>query len=231
MDDESYISFTCPNCGNMVEYLEPYAGTAQVCPHCTEDIIVPQTGEEQGAVLPLPIETSRLTLRKLTTEDFDDIFEFLSDTKTFQFDDRGPMDEDEARRWLDRAIKEKLSDSTGALTLGIALKSDGKVIGRLHLQYRDPSRQQASLNAVISTAFQRRGFAYESLYAMLKFGFCDIGLHRLVVMCDSQNAAGAALLTKLGMRKEAECLRDHFVDGEWSDSLWFAMLEEEFPGG
>ena len=62
MDEDTYITFACPKCGNSVEYLEQYAGTAQVCPYCSEDIVVPHDGDEKGATLPLPIETSRLSI-------------------------------------------------------------------------------------------------------------------------------------------------------------------------
>ena len=41
MNEEIYINFVCPKCGNSVAYLEQYAGTAQVCPYCSDDIIVP----------------------------------------------------------------------------------------------------------------------------------------------------------------------------------------------
>jgi RimJ/RimL family protein N-acetyltransferase len=56
-------------------------------------------------------------------------------------------------------------------------------------------------------------------------------LHRVVTTCDSRNTAAVRLLTKLRMRNEAECLRDRFIDGEWMDSLWFAMTEDELPQG
>lgn len=231
MDEESYITFACPKCGNSVEYLEQYVGTAQVCPYCSEDVVVPRDGDEKGATLPLPIETSRLILRRLRSDDFPDAFEFLSDTEVYRYDERPPMDEDEAKRWLDRTAKGKLSDPEGELTLGIALKDNGRLVGFVRLKYRDANRKQAGLGAAINSKYHRQGFAYEALHAALQFSFRDIGLHRVVAMCDSRNAAGVALLTKLGMRNEAECLRDRFVDGEWSDSLWFAMLEEEFPHG
>ena len=81
----------------------------------------------------------------------------------------------------------------------------------------------------IDYGYRRRGFGYEALQAALAFCLRDIGLHRLTVSCDSRNAAAVRLFTKLGMRNEAECLRDRFIDGEWADTLWFAMLDEELP--
>ena len=55
MNEESYITFACPKCGNSVEYLEDYAGTAQPCPYCGEDIVVASADGTEGHGLPLPL--------------------------------------------------------------------------------------------------------------------------------------------------------------------------------
>jgi RimJ/RimL family protein N-acetyltransferase len=141
------------------------------------------------------------------------------------------MEEDEVRRWLEQVVKEKLSDPRGELTLGLELKGVQKLVGLLSFRYRDRDRQQATLRITIASSHQRQGLAFEALRAALSFGFGDIGLHRVVATCDSRNAAGVRLFEKVGMRKEGESLRDRYVDEEWADSAWFAMLAEEFPQG
>jgi predicted RNA-binding Zn-ribbon protein involved in translation (DUF1610 family) len=83
MSEETYIGFACPKCGNSVEYLDQYAGSAQPCPYCGEDIIVPRSADQDGFVLPLPIETPRLLLRRLQMTDFPDTLEILSDIEIF----------------------------------------------------------------------------------------------------------------------------------------------------
>jgi RimJ/RimL family protein N-acetyltransferase len=231
MSEETYISFACPKCGNSVEYLDQYAGSAQPCPYCGEDIIVPRSGDQEGFVLPLPIETPRLLLRRLQMTDFSDTLEILSDNEIFHYDERPPMEEDEVKGWLEQVVKEKLSDPRGELTLGLDLKGVQKLVGLLSFRYRDRNRQQATLSITIASGHQRQGFGFEALRAALSFSFCDIGLHRVVATCDSRNTAGVGLFTKVGMRKEGESLRDRYVDEEWADSAWFAMLSEEFPQG
>ena len=231
LDEQTYITFPCPKCGNSVEYTEDCAGSAQPCPYCGEDVIVPRGDKQQGSALPLPIETPRLILRRLQFEDLSDALEILSDPETFQYEERPPMDEDEVKRWLERAVKEKLSDISGQLTLGIVLRDGQKLIGLAWVRYTDSNRQQASVGIQINHGFKRQGFAFEALRATLAFCLRDIGLHRVTVSCDSRNAAAVRLFTKLGMRNEAECLRDQFIEGEWMDSLWFAMTEDEFPQG
>ncbi len=231
MDEQTYITFSCPKCGNSVEYMEDCAGSAQPCPFCGEDVIVPRSGDQASSALPLPIETPRLVLRKLQLEDFSDALEVLSDPETFRYEERPPMDETEVKPWLERVVKEKLSDISGLLTLGIVLRDSQKLIGLLWMKYVDSNRQQASLGIQMNNGFKRQGLGFEAFRAALSFCLQDIGLHRVTATCDSRNEAAVRLFTKLGMRNEAECLRDRFIEGEWVDSLWFAMTEDELPQG
>lgn len=231
MDEQTYITFSCPKCGNSVEYMEEYAGSAQPCPFCGEDVIVPRGGDQTSSALPLPIETPRLLVRRLQLEDLSDALEILSDMETFRYEERPPMDETEVKPWLERVVKEKLSDTSGQLSLGIVLRDGQKLIGLAWVRYVDSHRQQASLGIQMNTAFKRQGLGFEAFQGLLSFCLRDIGLHRVVATCDSRNAAAVGLFTKLRMRNEAECLRDRFIDGEWADSLWFAMTEDELTQG
>ncbi|MGO9608522.1 MAG: GNAT family N-acetyltransferase [Verrucomicrobiia bacterium] len=170
-------------------------------------------------------------MRKLQLEDFADVLEVLSDPETFRYEERPPMDETEVKPWLERVVKEKLSDISGLLTLGIVLRDSQKLIGLLWMKYVDSNRQQASLGIQMNNGFKRQGLGFEAFQATLSFCLQDIGLHRVTATCDSRNEAAVRLFTKLRMRNEAECLRDRFIDGEWADSLWFAMTADELPQG
>jgi RimJ/RimL family protein N-acetyltransferase len=231
VDEQTYITFSCPKCGDSVEYLADYAGSAQPCPFCGEDVVVPRSGDQEALALPLPIETPRLALRKLQLEDFPDTLEILSDPETFRYEERPPMDETDVKPWLERVVKEKLSDTSGQLTLGIVLQDGHKLIGLVWVKYEDSNRQQASLGIQMNNGFKRQGFGFEAFQATLSFCLQDIGLHRVIATCDSRNTAAVRLFTKLHMRNEAECLRDRFIESEWVDSLWFAMTEDELPRG
>jgi RimJ/RimL family protein N-acetyltransferase len=230
MNEENYITFACPKCGNSVEYLEDYAGTAQPCPYCGEDIIVANADGTEGQSLPLPLSTPRLILRKLTPEDLPDVLEILTDAEAYRYEERGPLDEAEAKQWLETAVKQKLSDSEGSLSLGVAQQNSGKLLGILVLRYRGQDRRQADLGIQINRSYQGQGFGSEAVVALLIFCLRDIGLHRVTADCDCNNVASVRLLTKVGMRKEAEYRKDRFVNDKWVNSYRFAMLEEDIPG-
>jgi ribosomal-protein-alanine N-acetyltransferase len=229
MSEENYIAFACPKCGNSVEYLEDYAGTAQPCPYCGEDIVVAIAGGTEGHSLPLPLSTPRLILRRLASADLPDILEILTDPEVYRYEERGPLDEAEGKQWLETAVKQKLSDSEGNLSLGIAQQNSDKLIGILGFRYSDRDRRQADFGIQVNRSYQNKGFGSEAAVAFLIFCLRDIGLHRVTAGCDCSNIASVRLLTKVGMRKEAEYRKDRFVDGEWVNSYRFAMLEEDIP--
>jgi RimJ/RimL family protein N-acetyltransferase len=63
---------------------------------------------------------------------------------------------------------------------------------------------------------------------MLRLGFEELGLHRIIARLDERNEPSARLAQRLGMRLEARLVENEFFKGEWSNELDFAMLREEW---
>src|SRR3546814_13601253 len=68
----------------------------------------------------------------------------------------------------------------------------------------------------------------EALRAMLGFGFCQLGLHRIEAACLPSNASSRGLLLKAGFSQEGYARAYLRIGGEWQDHLLFALLREDF---
>jgi len=225
--EEDFIDFKCPNCGEPVSFPRESAGFAQACPSCTESMIVPDDGSEVGHPIPLPVTTPRLVLRRLAPGDWKDLLELMSDEEFFRYQDSTPLDEDAVLHWLESDAHVKLTTPDQPLYLGIEVQDGGKLIGYLSLSFSDPRRLQVTFNIGLNRSFQRKGFALEAVEAVLGFCFQDLKLHRVAGWCDSRNTAACRLLEKVGFRREGEFLKNRWVHGEWTNSIWYALLAED----
>jgi ribosomal-protein-alanine N-acetyltransferase len=228
MSEDDLITFKCPFCGAALEYFKEDAGTAQACPFCSEEVVVPKEGGLEGRELPLPVTTPRLSLRPLDWQDFADLFEIFSDPETFQHDPQPAWEEKQVKEWLTGTVNSKFSERRGLMALGIETKSESKLIGVLSLSFHTSDRQQAVVDIRINSQYLRQGFATEAMVGAMCFCFNDLGLHRLAAICHSEDTAAMRLLAKIGMRQEGECVQDCLIDGTWTNTLWFAQLREEF---
>jgi RimJ/RimL family protein N-acetyltransferase len=229
--EENFVDFKCPYCSEPVSFPHENAGSLQTCPGCNESLIVPEDGSEVGGQIPLPITTSRLVLRRLTHGDWKDLLDLTSDEEFFRYQDGVPLDEDSVLRWLDSEAHVKLTTPDQPFFLGIQLQDGGKLIGYLSLTFTDPQRLLVTFNIGLHRSFQRKGFALEAAEAVLGFCFEGVKLHRIAGWCDSRNTAACRLLEKLGMRREGEFVKNRSLHGEWINSLWFALLAEEYLAG
>jgi RimJ/RimL family protein N-acetyltransferase len=226
--EESFIDFKCPHCGEPVSFPQENAGFAQACPNCTQSLIVPDDGSEVGWEIPLPITTARLIVRRLAARDWKDLLELMSDEEFFRYQDGIPLDEDGVLRWLESDAHVKLTTPNQTLYLGIEVQDGGKLIGYASLDFTDPQRLQVTFSIGLNRKFQRQGFAAETVVALLTFCFEGLRLHRVAGWCDGRNAAACRLFEKAGLRREGEYLKSRWVHGEWANSVWYAILEEEF---
>ena len=225
--EESFIDFKCPYCGDPVSFPQESAGFVQACPSCFESLIVPDDGSEVGRPIPLPITTPRLVLRRLAGGDWKDLLELMSDEEFFRYQDGTPLDEDGVLHWLESDAHVRLTTPEQPFNLGIQVQDGGKLIGYLSLVFTDPQRLQVTFNIGLNQKFHRKGFALEAVEALLGFCFKGLKLHRVAGWCDSRNTAACRLLEKAGLRREGEFVKNRWVHGEWTNSIWYAALGEE----
>jgi RimJ/RimL family protein N-acetyltransferase len=226
--EESFIDFKCPHCGEPVSFPQESAGFAQACPNCTQSLIVPDDGSEEGWEIPLPITTARLVIRRLAGHDWKDLLELMADEEFFRYMDGVPLDEDGVLRWLESDAHVKLTTPDQTFFLGMEVQAGSKLIGYVSLNFTDPQRLQVAFTLGLNRKFQRQGLAREALVALLTFCFEGLNLHRVAGMCDSRNTAACRLMEKAGLRREGEFLKNRRAHGEWANSVWYAMLEEEY---
>ena len=226
--EESFIDFKCPYCSEPVSFPRESAGFAQACPNCTQSLIVPNDGSEVGHQIPLPVATPRLVLRRLAGSDWKDLLELISDEEFFRYQDGVPLDEDGVLHWLESDAHVKLTTPDQTFYLGIQAQGDGKLIGYISLNFTDHQRLQVTFSIGLNRSFQRKGLALEAVEALLGFCFEGLKLHRVAGWCDSRNTAACSLLEKVGLRREGEFLKNRSVHGEWTNTLWFAALDEDY---
>lgn len=230
ISEEGFLDFKCPYCGEPVSFPADSAGFAVACPACMESLIVPADGSEVGLALPFPLSTPRLVLRRLSASDWKDLLELHSDEELFRYHEGGPLEEEQVLRWLENDSHVKLTTPGQPFYLGIEFKDGSKFIGYLRLHFVDQQRLQAHLDILLSRSHQRKGLATEALAVMLDFCFEGISLHRVTTSCDARNVAACRVCEKIGMRREGVFLKDQFVNMEWRDTAYYALLAEEYRG-
>jgi len=144
--------------------------------------------------------------------------------------DCGPRSRDDVREWLGRIKKVTALTPRGeALRLAAVLKGADALIGDFSVWRTSRDHLQGEIGFVVHPDHQGRGYGLEAATVMLRLGFERLGFHRIAAQCDVRNAPSAALMERLGMRREAHLLQNMLVKGEWVDSLVYAMLASEWP--
>lgn len=179
--------------------------------------------------LSLPIETDRLILRPYRETDYDDLLELLSSEEVCRYLLHGPKGPEEVRESLARRMDIPPLDTNGQdHTFAVELKETGQHLGEVVFFLINTEHRLGEIGFVFHPFAQGKGYAAEASTAVLRFGFETLGLYRMIGRLDATNTASAALLTRLGMRKEAHFVRNEKIKGEWTDEAVFAMLDDEW---
>ena len=140
-----------------------------------------------------------------------------------------PRSREQASEYLER-VKLKISFDTEAhaIRLAAVLPNSGAVIGDISLRQVGDEHGQGEIGFVINPDHQRHGYATEACAALMRLGFEELGLHRIVGRADPRNAASVGVMQRLGMRREAHFRENEFIKGEWGDEVVHAILAAEW---
>ena len=169
------------------------------------------------------LETARLRLRPYRDDDIAELLPLIGTREVAATTLRiaHPYTEQDARAFF------ALAQDPDKIWLAITLRTDGHVIGGIGLRL-EPKHQHAELGYWLGVPYWGQGYATEAAREMLRYGFKDLGLHRIFASHFKHNPASGRILTKLGMLYEG-CQREHLRKwDEFVDSELYGILRQEW---
>jgi len=147
------------------------------------------------------IETDRLILRHLTTDDAAFILALVNDPSWLRFiGDNGVRTLEDACNYIVRGPVAMYARVGFGLYL-TALKEERTPLGICGLIKRD-SLEDVDIGFAFLPQFRLQGYAYEAASAVLVYGKQVLGLQRIVAITSADNQRSANLLEKLGLHFE-----------------------------
>ncbi len=168
------------------------------------------------------LETERLILAPLTTEDAPLVYTFLSDPEVMAHLDQSPIeDPDEVAACVAAQVAEM--DQGKAYYWTLRQSATGAFAGSCELVDIEPRLHHGELRFIIARACWGQGFGAEAVRALLPHA-ASMGLKRLIASIHVGDSRAERLLTRLGFKEESY-LKGHIDrDGERRDRRMYGLM-------
>ena len=167
------------------------------------------------------LETERLILRPLTTDDFDAVYAWASNPANTRYMGWGPNNEEQTQ--------DSLKSAKAGNDFAVVLKDSGKVIGSCGI-YPDSENNNGELGWILHIDYWKQGYGTELGAELIRYGFEELKLRRIFAPCAAVNYGSYRVMERNGMRREALRIKAFWarVDKEWIDGAEYAILADEY---
>jgi ribosomal-protein-alanine N-acetyltransferase len=175
---------------------------------------------------PFPnLETERLLLRRVDSNDINEIFALRSNPETMKYIPRPLVKTDEDALEHIAMIDSKI-DSNEGINWAITLKDNPKLIGVIGHYRIKPENYRAELGYMLLPEYHGKGIVSEAVKEAVKYGFQVMKLNSLEAIIDPDNHASAKVLEKNGFVKEAHLKEYEFYEGRFLDTVIYSILNK-----
>lgn len=167
------------------------------------------------------IETERLILREYTPDDFDALFEIMSDTETMQHYP-APFDAERTKGWIDWNLDNYKKYGFGLWA--VVLKETGRFIGDCGITIQNIDGELLpEIGYHINKKYWRRGFAKEAARACRDWAFSNTKYDIIYSYMKYTNAGSYSTAIANGMKKVKE-----YQDPKNQISYAYAITRQEW---
>lgn len=124
--------------------------------------------------------------------------------------------------WLENKV------NTGQVAQHILYtKEDGQPIGSVYLRDIDRENQKAEFGIFIGEDSARgKGYGAEATQLMCRYGFDELGLHKIMLRVFAFNKAAVRAYEKAGFVQEAYLKDEVKIDGRFYDIIFMAIFDK-----
>jgi RimJ/RimL family protein N-acetyltransferase len=174
------------------------------------------------------IETDRLRINDLQTDDAQRLFAYRSHAAVARFQSWLPGSCEDARAFIVRNRSQPFGQNNSWYQLAVRAAGSGELLGDLGVHFVADDGYQVEIGVTIAPLHQRQEWAKLAVSALLEHLFRVLKKHRVFASVDPDNTACLALLRSIGMRQEAHFRQSLLWKGKWVDDIVFGVLGAEW---
>jgi ribosomal-protein-serine acetyltransferase len=136
---------------------------------------------------------------------------------------------EESREFIQsRAVK---SQGDEWYSFGVFDRNDGRFLGGVGLNFINRIHQFGNLGYWVRTSAAGRGIATRATRLVARFGFEELGLHRIEILAAVANIASQRVAEKIGAVRECVMRKRLLIGNEPHDAVMFSLVREDLGGG
>ncbi|MDF3025844.1 MAG: GCN5-related N-acetyltransferase [Fluviicola sp.] len=169
------------------------------------------------------IQTERLVLRQIQTEDAVEIMKMRQSKRVNQFIARDTLSGIEQAHELVKKTSEAFASKQGIGWAGI-LRDRSEIIGTCGFNRIDYLNNRAEIGGEMAVDYWGKHIALEAVRAIIAFGFEKMQLHAIEAVVSPENRGAIFLLETLGFEKEAHFKERIYFNGTYSDMAVYTVF-------
>lgn len=175
----------------------------------------------------MELHTDRLILREFVADDWPAVLAYQRDPRYLRLYEWTGRTEEDVRAFVQMFIDQQQQRPRTRFQLAVTLKADGRLIGNCGIRLPAAGAHDADIGYELAPDEWGHGYATEAARAIVRFGFEELGLHRISADTVADNTASAHVLTKLGMTREGRLRDKLYYKGRYWDVVLFGMIKPD----
>ncbi|WP_425449323.1 GNAT family N-acetyltransferase [Dethiothermospora halolimnae] len=171
------------------------------------------------------IKTERLLLRKISPDDVEMVYKWMSDPEVCKYERWSPHQSvDFTRGYIIEVFDGYKSDYT--YQWGIQLGEE--LIGSVSIVNVNDYDRKATLGYCLAKRYWSKGYTTEAVKAVIDYIFFEIGLNRIEATHSVNNIASGRVLEKVGMILEGQAKDYYFCNSGFQDSNIYGITRKAY---
>ncbi len=125
-------------------------------------------------------------------------------------------------------IRKELQKFAARQAVPTTLWLDHRLAGFLSLRGIDLANRSASIGYFVGSTFEGRGLVTRGCRVLLDYGFGELRLHRVEILCVPSNTRSRAVPERLGFTQEVTFREVQWLYDRFVDLVVYGMLEDEW---
>jgi RimJ/RimL family protein N-acetyltransferase len=173
------------------------------------------------------VRTERLVLRAFTIGDAPKVQRLAGAREVAEmiYPIPYPYEDGVAEEWI--ATHRPVFEAGEALTFAVTLAEGGTLCGAIELTM-NPQDANAELGYWLGVPYWGRGYATEAAREVVRYGFEELGLHRIHSGHFARNPASGRVLRKIGMSYEGIRREHRRKLGRFEDYVEYGLLAHDW---